>query len=101
MTLAEALERIKVLEEHRRRWFNRAWRLHDAIEEKDAAWAARIVEGWEHDGEERCLLLSRAEVDLLIIDVGAARNEGLSSVDGTPLETKLYAFLEANAEVKS
>ena len=55
MPLSEAEKdaRIKLLEEQRRRWFNRAWRLHDAIEEKDSAWAARVVEGWEADGETK------------------------------------------------
>lgn len=51
MTDDEKDARIKLLEEQRRRWFNRAWRLHDAIEAVDPAWAARIVEGWEHDGD--------------------------------------------------
>lgn len=51
MTPEEMQTRITDLAAHRNRWRNRAFRIVDAIREKDPSWADRILDGWERDGE--------------------------------------------------
>ena len=45
-----------------RRWFNRAWRLLDAIEDVNPARAKEIVEGWETSPESNEIVRLRARV---------------------------------------
>lgn len=52
MTPDEMKARITDLAAHRNRWRNRAFRIVDAIREKDPSWADRILDGWERDGDK-------------------------------------------------